>query len=58
VRLWERPELLEAFGQACRTGKIDNRDAYYRLYGAGLVRKEGERIEPANHLYARYFGNA
>jgi len=34
---------------------IDNRDLYYRLYGAGLVREEEGRINPANLLYARYF---
>ncbi len=57
VRLGEHPELLEAFGQARRTGRIDNRELYYRLYGAGLVREEDGWINPANLLYARYFGN-
>jgi len=58
VRLGERPELLETFDQARRTGMIDNRDLYYCLYGAGLVREEEGRINPANLLYARYFGDA
>ncbi len=55
VRLGEHPELLEAFGQARRTGRVDNRDLYHQLYGAGLVREEEGRINPANLLYARYF---
>ncbi len=58
VRLGEHPELLEAFGQTRHTGRIDNRDLYYRLYGAGLVREEGGRINPANLLYACYFRDA
>lgn len=58
VRLCERPELLAAFRQVLSRGVLDDRDLYYRLYGAGLVREEGERTDPANLLYARYFGDA
>ncbi len=55
AKLYQYHELLRAFRTAIRTGKIDNPDHYYRLYGAGLVRRESGRINPANLLYARFF---
>ncbi len=58
MKLHERPELLAAMKQAIRTGTVDDPDLYWRLYGAGLVRREGQRIDPANLLYARFFKNA
>jgi hypothetical protein len=43
---------------AIRHGGIpgDDRTVFYRLRGAGLVVEEGDRILPANLLYARFFG--
>ena len=41
--------------QVIRTGTVADQDLYWRLYGAGLVRREGQRINPANLLYARFF---
>jgi hypothetical protein len=58
MKLHEKPELLNAMKQVVRTGMLSDRDLYYRLYGAGLVRREGKRINPANLLYARYFKTA
>ncbi len=58
VKLHERPELLDAMKAAIRTDRIPDQDLRYRLYGAGLVRHEGDRVNPANLLYARYFRNA
>ncbi|MCY2995509.1 MAG: AAA-like domain-containing protein [Planctomycetota bacterium] len=58
MKLHERPELLDAMQQVIRCGAVPNHDLYYRLYGAGLVRKEGQRINPANLLYARFFKTA
>ena len=51
-------DLLSAMKQAIRTGAVVDKDAYYRLYGAGLVTRNEERIDPANLLYARYFRSA
>ncbi len=58
MKLHERPELLAALQQAIRTGTVPDPDLYWRLYGAGLVRREAQRINPANLLYARFFKNA
>ncbi|MCP4697581.1 MAG: TIR domain-containing protein [Gammaproteobacteria bacterium] len=58
VKLHGNPELLDGMKQVIRTGAISNEDLYYRFYGAGLVRQEGTRINPANLLYARYFKQA
>lgn len=58
VKLHERPKLLDAMKQAIRTGSLPDQELYHRLYGAGLVRQEGDRVDPANLLYARYFRNA
>ena len=41
--------------EVIRTGEIPSEDLYYRLSGAGLVRREGQRINPVNLLYALYF---
>ena len=58
MKLHERPELLAAMKQIIRTGTVNDQDLYWRLYGAGLVRREGQRVNPANLLYARFFKNA
>jgi hypothetical protein len=58
MKLHEKEELLAAMKQVIRTGTVSDQDLYYRLYGAGLVRREGQRINPANLLYARYFKSA
>ncbi len=58
TKLYEMPELLAAMKEVIRSGKVSDRDLYYRLYGAGLVRMDGERVNPANLLYARYFRRA
>ena len=57
-KLHERPELLAAMKQIIQNGAVDRHDLYYRLCGAGLVRREGDRINPANLLYARHFRRA
>jgi AAA-like domain/TIR domain len=49
-------DLLAALRQVIAQGTTPNDDAYYRLKGAGLVRRENDRIVPANGLYARFFG--
>jgi hypothetical protein len=55
LRLQERPGLLDAMRQAIRYGTTPNDDTYHRLYRAGLIRRDGSRVVPANLLYARFF---
>ena len=58
VKLHENSELLEGMKQIIQKGAAPDNDLYYRLYGAGLARREDDRINPANLLYARYFKQA
>jgi hypothetical protein len=58
VKLDEKPDLLAAMKQVIYAREVSDRDLYYRLYGAGLVRREDDRVSPANALYARYFRKA
>jgi hypothetical protein len=55
LRLQERPGLLDAMRQAVRHGTTPDDDTFHRLYRAGLVRREANRMVPTNLLYARYF---
>jgi hypothetical protein len=57
VRLQRRPELrlMEAMRQAERHGSVPSEALFQRLSAAGLVRREGGRVVPANLLYARFF---
>jgi hypothetical protein len=49
-------DLVQDFGGVIRTGRAPDGDAFDRLRGAGLVRREGDRVVAANGLYARFFG--
>ncbi len=55
TRFNERPELAKALRQvmAYHTGLDDI--SFYRLHGAGLVRRAGSQIAPRCELYAAYF---
>jgi hypothetical protein len=55
LRLQTRPGLLDAMRQAVMHGTTPDDDAYHRLYRAGLTRRDGSRVVPANLLYARFF---
>jgi AAA-like domain/TIR domain len=48
--------LLATMRQIISDGKTSSRDDFYRLHSAGLVREDGARVVPTNHLYARFFG--
>lgn len=54
-----RAGLEAALREVIKRGRVppggDPLITYYRLRGAGLVNKDGERIVPANLLYARFF---
>jgi hypothetical protein len=60
MRLRENTEqdLLAALRQVIRHGTASNEDTTVRLLGAGLIRREGDRLAPANGLYARFFGKS
>jgi len=57
LRLNAMPELLSAMKQVIKTGTLSNDDHYWRLHGAGLVKRDSKkrRVVPANLLYARFF---
>jgi hypothetical protein len=55
LRLQSRLRLLDAMRQAVRHGTTPDDDASHRLYRAGLIRRDGSRVVPANLLYARFF---
>lgn len=56
MRLHGRPELLDSLRAILRTGTARDDETYHRLVATGVVRREGARIEPANRLYAEFFG--
>ena len=57
LMLLHRAGLEEAMRAVIKRGHVPGNDqlTYYRLRGAGLVGKEGDRVVPANLLYARFF---
>ena len=55
-RLQERPELAQTLRQILRTERAPDERAFWRLRGAGLVRREGGRSLARCPLYAAYFG--
>jgi hypothetical protein len=38
-----------------KEGRVNNETVFFRLRGAGLVRREGPQVVPRCELYARYF---
>ena len=55
VLIQERDALLPALRQVVARGSTPNDDSFYRLHGAGLVRRQEGKIKPANMLYAQFF---
>ncbi|MEM9435306.1 MAG: AAA-like domain-containing protein [Pseudomonadota bacterium] len=53
--LERQKDLPSAMMQLITKGAAPTRDTYFRLEGAGLVRRDGDRVVPANLLYARFF---
>jgi AAA-like domain/TIR domain len=50
-------DLVADLRQLIEVGRLPNDDAYHRLHGAGLVRRDRLGIVPANGLYTRFFGS-
>lgn len=54
-RLAETPDLQESLRQIQRTEKHPADRKFEQLKGAGLVKREGDKVIMRNDLYARYF---
>ena len=54
-RLHERPELVEGMRQVVQKKSCHDERIYFRLRGAGLVKREGHAVVPRCQLYADYF---
>ena len=48
-------DLASVLKRIIREGHAPEQTAVQRLIAAGLVRNDGQRIVPANGLYARFF---
>lgn len=49
--------LLDALKLAIKRGTVDRKIDFYRLEGAGLLRRENGRAMPTNQIYADFFLN-
>ena len=54
-RLYRKPELPEGMRQIVAKHSCRDERMYYRLNGAGLVRRDGDRVLPSRQLYADFF---
>jgi hypothetical protein len=54
-RLHDKPELIQGLLQAIRQHRCDDERVFFRLRGAGLLRREGRATVPRCQLYADYF---
>ena len=54
-RLHEREQLVAAMQSVLQHHRLDDEGLYWRLRGAGLVRREGNNVMPRCKLYADYF---
>ena len=55
LRVLKQPELKRALAHICRNETCDEDQTFYRLEGAGLIKKDSQRIILRNQLYTRYF---
>jgi hypothetical protein len=55
LRLHEREKLVPALRQIVLQQRCDDELAFFRLRGAGLVRRNIGAVFPANQLYATFF---
>ena len=54
-RLHDKKKLIQALQQIIRTNNCPDELIFFRLQGAGLVRRDGRKIVPRCSLYADYF---
>jgi AAA-like domain len=54
-RLHDKPDLIQGLLQVLRHGTCQDERIFFRLRGAGLVRREGRAVLPRCRLYGDYF---
>jgi AAA domain-containing protein/TIR domain-containing protein len=54
-RLHDKPALVEGLRQIIRYNSCADDLIFFRLHGAGLVKREGGKVLPRCHLYADFF---
>jgi hypothetical protein len=55
LRVLQQADLKQALARIVRDHTFEENQLYYRLKGAGLIKKEGQRVVFRNNLYDRYF---
>jgi AAA-like domain/TIR domain/CHAT domain len=54
-RMNDKPDLVQGLLEVIRQRRCSNERVFFRLRGAGLVRREGQSVLPRCQLYADYF---
>ena len=54
-RIYDKLALVKALLQVIRSGDCPDEQLFFRLRGAGLVRRDGPRVTPRCQVYATYF---
>ena len=54
-KILDMPQIKPSLSQICRHQRHPEDKQYYRLKGAGLIKKVGSQVVMQNNLYARYF---
>ena len=54
-RLYQSDELLQGMRHVIQNERCQNERIFFRLHGAGLVRRENQRVMPRYQLYADFF---
>ncbi len=54
-RILQKPALRQALAQISKDGAYEEDQLFYRLQGAGLVKRVGKQVLFRNNLYKRYF---
>lgn len=55
LHIYDKKDLAQALLQVIRNNKCQDERVYFRLRGAGLVRRQGGLVVPRCNLYASYF---
>jgi hypothetical protein len=55
-RMSDHQELKAGLLQVIKHGRCPDEHVFFRLRGAGLVKRVGNDVLPRNGLYAEYFG--
>ena len=55
-RMSDHPKLKSGLMQVVKYQRCPDEHIFFRLRGAGLVRRVGNEVLPRNSLYAEYFG--